>query len=68
MAPLINLTSSTPRSAPPTYAYANAGPMGASKWIRQKSAGMRGRMSTILTGGLGDVSDPDIRTHSLLGN
>lgn len=70
MAPLINAAGigSKPKNLPPSYAYANAGPMGAAKWVRQKSSGMMGRASTILTGGLGDVSNPDLRVHSLLGN
>lgn len=52
----------------PSWAYAEAGPMGAAKRVREREASRHGRMSTILTSGLGDTSAPPVRMQSLLGS
>lgn len=69
MAPVIPSSATQVRpKAIPTYAAANAGPMGAAAEVRRRESLMYGRRSTILTSGLGLAGDPSLRVHSLLGS
>ena len=60
--------SSTGGYVAPAWAYADSGPLGAARRVREQERNRYGMASTILTSGLGDTSPVPVQRRSLLGS